>query len=125
MRELAWFVLAALPALSQSGAVQTGNGALRGTLSGGAWSYRKIPYAAPPVGELRWAPPQPAASWQGERDASVWGPLRPQLDGDAAVGEEDCLHLNVWTPARPADSPAPVMFWIHGGGHAQGGAPMG
>ena len=87
------------------------------------WSYRGIPYAAPPVGDLRWRPPQPVAQWDGTRDASAAAaacmqtPPESNVFYDLQVDEtsEDCLYLNVWSAADPND-PAPVMVWIHGGG---------
>lgn len=106
----------------------------QGTLSGAAGKnpdvrvYRGIPYAAPPVGELRWKPPQPPASWQGVREAkefskacwqnpypagSIYAAKLPELS-------EDCLYLNVWTATKSAKARLPVMVWIHGGGFTRG-----
>jgi para-nitrobenzyl esterase len=78
------------------------------------------PYAAPPVGALRWQPPQPAASWPGVRAATQFGPHCPQLAGPfgEASTSENCLYLNVFTPAAGADHP--VMVWIHGGALVSG-----
>ncbi len=91
--------------------------------------YRGLPYAAPPVGALRWRPPQPVPSWSGIRDATAFPPAAPQPPGgvislfgtrpDAAM-DEDCLYSNVWTPAQAAADRLPVMVWIHGGGFRVG-----
>lgn len=85
--------------------------------------FRGIPYAAPPVGKLRWQPPQPPAPWKGVRDAVAFG--APAIQGETffprKVQSEDCLSLNVWAPAKPnAEGPRPVFFWIHGGAFIQG-----
>jgi len=109
------------------GTVITDRGAVTGALSGKTWSYKNVPFAAPPIGPLRWKPPVPATCWKGERDAKNWGTICPQLTGDGTGpidGNEDCLQLNVWTPQDPPKSPLPVLFWIHGGGHQVGGAPQ-
>src|SRR5579862_1827031 len=111
-------LVAAAPAVSAStsGPVTgTANGAVRGLASGGTDEFLGIPYAAPPVGALRWQPPQPAASWSGVRDATTFAPHCPQLAspfGQASTSE-DCLYLNVFTPRGGGDHP--VMVWIHGG----------
>ena len=107
------------------GAVLTETGAVRGTAGPGAALYRGIPFAAPPTGDLRWRPPAPASPWSGVRDASAFGAVCPQLDDAGAVaGAEDCLTLNVWTPAAPPSSPLPVLLFIHGGGNAQGAGSL-
>lgn len=119
-----WSVaIGAAPALAQTHVVIE-TGALEGVLADGVTAFRNIPFAAPPVGELRWRPPAPAQRWEGVRDASAYGPACPQPlrsdggGGRAVVQSEDCLQLNVWTPqgARAL----PVMVWIHGGGHRIG-----
>ncbi len=115
--------------------VQTDRGLVRGVENSGAREFLGIPYAAPPVGPLRWRPPQPAARWRGIRDASKPGHVCAQ-NGSIATGvpvtstAEDCLYLNVYTPAPPGFQPRPVMVWIHGGGFTGGagsiydGAPL-
>jgi para-nitrobenzyl esterase len=90
--------------------------------------YKGIPYAAPPVGDLRWAEPKPAASWQGVRDASKFGNACPQTPypkssvywEDAEPMGEDCLFLNIWSAAKSAGDKRPVMVWIHGGALTRG-----
>jgi para-nitrobenzyl esterase len=94
------------------------NGKLQGVEEYGMLAFKNIPYAAPPVGELRWRPPRPAKNWQGVRDASQFGPacIQPLVEGlnpELIPGSEDCLKLNVYTPQ--AGKNFPVMVWIHGG----------
>ncbi|HYG27048.1 MAG TPA: carboxylesterase family protein, partial [Caulobacteraceae bacterium] len=100
---------------------RTAQGPVTGRDSGGVVSFKGLPYAAPPVGRLRWRPPQPVEPWTTPRDASTLGAICIQLpaNGDNGVGplpmSEDCLTLNVWAPAQ-REGPLPVMVWIHGGG---------
>src|SRR5271169_5160662 len=98
----------------------TANGAVRGLANGAVDEFLGIPYAAPPVGALRWQPPQPAASWSGVRDATQFGPHCPQVAGPFGQGStsENCLFLNVFTPSGGGDHP--VMVWIHGGALVSG-----
>jgi len=111
-------LVAAAPAVSaRTGGPVTGtaNGAVRGVANGAVDEFLGIPYAAPPVGALRWQPPQPAASWPGVRDATKFAPHCPQSAspfGQASTSE-NCLFLNVFTPATGGQHP--VMVWIHGG----------
>src|SRR5438105_9374183 len=87
----------------------------------GIRAFKGIPYAAPPVGALRWKPPQAVQAWSGVRSATEWGPRCVQsnrlgdLDPLNKRMDEDCLYLNVWTPAKSDDEKLAVMVWIHGG----------
>jgi para-nitrobenzyl esterase len=135
-----FFVLAAVVVLGLFGpamaspaddslVVGTTGGPLRGAYrpSGGA-EFLGIPYAQPPVGDLRWHEPLPPKSWTGVRDASAFGaPCAQSILGDwnkhdAETSKEDCLFLNVMTPVWPPKERLPVMFWLHGGGNAGGTA---
>lgn len=103
--------------------VTTTSGPVRGALGDGIRRFLGIPYAAPPVGDARWRPPQPPAPWTTPRDATAPGASCPQVLPivNVQVGAEDCLYLNVFTP-DPAPRKAPVMVWIHGGGFTVGAA---
>ncbi len=89
--------------------------------------YKGIPFAAPPVGDLRWRPPVHAAPWTGTRKADAFAPACMQV-GVSMPGEtppavsEDCLYLNIWTPAKTAHEYLPVIVWIYGGGYINGSA---
>jgi para-nitrobenzyl esterase len=113
-----------------SNVAKTKKGTLRGINEDGLLVFRGIPFARPPVGELRFRPPREADSWEGVRDASAPGPIAPQIPNkvlESLFGRrdkpdemsEDCLYLNVWTPALD-DGRRPVMVWIHGGSFTTG-----
>jgi para-nitrobenzyl esterase len=103
--------------------VCTQYGQLRGTVEGDYRVFRGIPFAAPPVGDLRWRPPAPPAKWQGVRNADSFGNPCPQVGVDGVpVGDEDCLTLNVFASNSPASAKQPVIVFIHGGGAIGGSA---
>lgn len=120
----------------QAPLVRVTQGQISGVQDGAAHVYRAIPYAAPPVGNLRWRAPQPAAAWRGIRDGSSFAPncgmtrpgpppdMLPYTSEFNAPGpaSEDCLYLNIWGPADKASLDLPVMVWIHGGGFQGGGS---
>jgi len=116
--------------------VRTQQGQVRGAPGKveGVMAFKGIPFAAPPVGDLRWAPPAPPASWSGVRDATQFGhvcvqPPAPQRFPPNAATDtpnfngmsEDCLNLNIWTPAKRAGENLPVMVWLYGGAYNEGG----
>ncbi|WP_020496592.1 carboxylesterase/lipase family protein [Sciscionella marina] len=102
---------------SDPAVVHTDAGSVRGSVQHGTRVFQRIPYAAPPVGELRWRDPRPVAPWQGVRDATKPSPSCAQNPGETAQpsDNEDCLYLNVTTPAKKPGKPKPVIVWIHGG----------
>jgi para-nitrobenzyl esterase len=141
IRALLLVVAPALSAITfaQTPKAQTESGALSGVSESGVSVYRGIPFAAPPVGDLRWRPPVPAAPWTAMRKADAFAPACMQT-GVSMPGEtppavsEDCLYLNIWTPveAEPKTKPTtktapvllPVIVWIYGGGYINGSAAM-
>ncbi len=127
-------LLAAGPAAADPARVNVDTGELQGVRVGDVTHFLGVPYAAPPVGELRWRMPQPAASWQDVRMADAVGHACPQPlgkykadwvnDAIASAGiDEDCLNLNIWTPAE-RNGPLPVMVYIHGGNMQYGANAM-
>jgi para-nitrobenzyl esterase len=107
--------------------IETKLGKVRGYSTRGAVKFKGIPYAAPPVGELRFSPPAPSEPWDGILDATEFGPISPQppsvllamFGGKAKKSEADCLTLNIWRPATDQNK-LPVMVWIHGGAFVTG-----
>jgi para-nitrobenzyl esterase len=110
--------------------VRLDSGPITGAVEAGVWSFKGIPYAAPPVGDLRWQPPQPVSPWTDTRACTSFGPACPQPTGGdlfyLSVGptSEDCLYLNVWSPAKSSSDRLPVMVWIHGGSFVTGAGSM-
>src|ERR1700759_2957160 len=121
-------------AFAQMDTIKISAGFISGTTSNNSIHiYKGIPFAAPPVGELRWKAPQPVANWQGVKkcDAFAASPLQnkpipfmmytaPYLIPSSPISE-DCLYLNVWTAAKSSKEKRPVMVWIYGGGFVSGG----
>ena len=115
------------PVADGPGEVRTSAGVLAGETAGGVSTFKGVPYAKPPVGDLRWAPPQ-ATSWSGVRDAKQFGApclqptnpdgMTPNGGGVAGATSEDCLYLNIWAPAEARN--APIMIWLYGGGGTMG-----
>lgn len=117
--------------------IKLDTGYISGTVAGQpgreVYVYRGIPYAAPPVGDLRWKPPQPEASWSGIRECtkfSIQAAQYPDVHASDKMkklpSSEDCLYLNVMTPAKKATDKLPVMVWFHGGGtrYGNGNSPI-
>src|SRR5712675_1314002 len=120
-------LLAAAPARAQVRDVEVTGGKVAGVAGvNGIVAFKGIPFAAPPVGPLRWKAPQPLKPWAGVKQASSFGascmqdPMFARLFGAPPEISEDCLYLNVWTPAKSAGDALPVMVWIYGGGFVGG-----
>lgn len=106
----------------QPARVNVAEGTLEGVNESGIKTFKGVPFAAPPVGDLRWKAPQPAAKWQGVRQAKEFGPnpMQERIFGDMNFGtkkmSEDCLYLNIWTPAKDMNEHLPVLIYFNGGG---------
>ncbi|TFL12079.1 hypothetical protein CSC72_02850 [Pusillimonas noertemannii] len=111
--------------------IDTPCGPLEGAVADGVAHYGAVPYARPPVGDLRFALPRPVEPWQGVLDATHAGPVAPQLPSrlDKVMGiyparqDEDCLRLEIWAPEGPSE-PRAVMVFVHGGGFMTGGGAL-
>ncbi|WP_449567260.1 carboxylesterase/lipase family protein [Lelliottia nimipressuralis] len=114
--------LAAPMPLESEPVVTVTGGQIRGITDGTIQTFKGIPYASPPVEELRWRAPQPVKTWSGVRDASRFG--KSCMQTDDLPQSEDCLTLNVWTPSLKPDRPLPVMVWIYGGALVHGNTPL-
>lgn len=120
------FVIALLgcqlpPIYAAEPAVMTSSGPIRGVLQDGVRSFKGIPYAAAPVGDLRWRAPRPVEKWKEPLNAEDYGPVCPQQRPTRLPEDEDCLTLNVWAPEIvDPEKPLPVMVWVHGGAHVNG-----
>ena len=104
------------------------SGPISGVNHGECASYLGIPYASPPLGELRWKPPQPAVPWVGVRECKGYGPACPQPKSkfyDVGRTSEDCLYLNIWAPRNGKEAKMPVLVWIHGGAFTTGAGSLG
>lgn len=111
--------------------VRTQAGMVEGIAEDGLTVYKGIPFGAPPVGDLRWRAPEPAPAWTGVRAADKFAPaciqtqlVNADLGFDAVTTSEDCLYLNVWTPAKSASDHLPVLVWIYGGGFTNGATSL-
>ena len=122
-------VLVQVTSVAAAQRVLTESGAISGVAENGLSVYKGVPFAAPPIGDLRWRPPAHVAPWTGTRKADAFAPACMQV-GVSMPGEtppavsEDCLYLNIWTAAKNGQEHLPVIVWIYGGGYINGSASM-
>ena len=124
MKKLLLSIALLLPAMGMMAQTQVKatEGILEGKDLSGITVFKGVPFAAPPVGNLRWKAPQPAAHWDGVREAKEYGPnpMQEPIYGDmnfgTKVNSEDCLYLNIWTPAKTMKEHLPVLIYFNGGG---------
>ena len=124
MKKLLLSIALLLPAMGMMAQTQVKatEGVLEGKDISGITVFKGVPFAAPPVGNLRWKAPQPAAHWNGVREAKEYGPnpMQEPIYGDmnfgTKVNSEDCLYLNIWTPAKTMKEHLPVLIYFNGGG---------
>ncbi len=104
--------------------VLTNQGRVQGTIKNGIAEFLGIPYAAPPIGNLRWRPPVAHAPWTGVLKATAFGPTCAQIENSPFSGptstSEDCLYINIYAPASPTHKKLPVILWSYGGGDFEG-----